>query len=234
MNPYESDFCAWLSDTEKHLSNFDKAQRYLLKAYELEPDIPVNLENLGYAWLEDKQYDKSLEMWIKLNHLEPDNSNHWFYIAKCYYHLEVYGRARFWAKKFKEAENGPKEEDSLVLLGQIEGKDQKFAESLQYYLELLSVKEHISSSDVIESWIQGVKNHGSGWSEKCISVVRDITHEVIKEKNLVKMRNLIDVCKEVNANAEAKLLAQHLEYEQNSTDARSPSQPRSSSKKKNK
>ena len=43
MNPYESDFWAWMSDTEKALSHFDEAQRYLLKAYEMEPNIPVNL-----------------------------------------------------------------------------------------------------------------------------------------------------------------------------------------------
>ena len=234
MNPYESDFHAWMADSEQALSHHKASEEHHLKALELEPNIPVNLENLAIVWLNDGKYDNSLEMWIKLNHLEPDHTQHWYNIAKCYYHLQVYDRSRFWAKKFKEAENGPKKEDNLVLLGQIEAKDKKFAESLHYYLELLSVKENMSGEDVIESWVQGIKDHGSGWSEKCISVIHDIIHGVIAENNPVKVKNLIDVCKQVNANAQLRLLGEYVQYEQSSTNPRSPSQKkRSSSKKKN-
>ena len=47
-------------------------------------------------------YPEALELYIKLNYLEPTESKYWYYIAECYLNLPAIDPSRKWAQKFME------------------------------------------------------------------------------------------------------------------------------------
>ena len=60
------------------------------------------MENLASFLMRMNNYPEALELYIKLNYLEPTESKYWYYIAECYLNLPAIDPSRKWAQKFME------------------------------------------------------------------------------------------------------------------------------------
>jgi tetratricopeptide (TPR) repeat protein len=87
--------------------NLERAERYLLKAIEVEPDHTAALNYLGYTWADaGRRLDDALELLLRVVALDPDNGAYQDSLGWVYFRMGRLDEARTHLLKAAESEMG--------------------------------------------------------------------------------------------------------------------------------
>ncbi len=100
----------YLSITEEYfynLKDYQSAEKWLLKAYEIDPEAFVILENLNWLYLNVGRIDDAIPISRKMVDLRPDLFNSYGNLGGAYYAAQNYPEAIKWYQKALEIDQSP-------------------------------------------------------------------------------------------------------------------------------
>ena len=147
---------------------FDLAEEYFFKAYQLNNSSDVLLINIGVLEYQKKDIEKSLFCFRKAIELNNKNDKAWVGLAMV--HLEFGDKELSWGNLVKALDNNPMNKTALILLAQNVYSSEMNSQCQQYlikYLEVENFDEEISlllinslikSGDYQNAYLESYKN----------------------------------------------------------------------------